>query len=734
MPTPEKRSTLKLIFGQTPAFQAIGGKFVELTDIFATDPNKNTGNKFHAISHDDRERFTSSRFWKNLTSRFWQYDDFSFEGAAAASFLGNAHRFKIWFNPLETYKLFMLSALDIPAKFEEKAEKAEKKGKGKKGKEVALPTEKDIEQEKSEAEKQWDALIKGEHPKAKDLSANYGWNRDLHTELVKSKEQGGWTELGWMMWSDLIIRCDFINKNVTSVMIHEEQHILWNHLTRNGKRDPYQMNLAQDYAINQQLEWTPELRKMLICKENETFYQRFIISYVRFVLLNDSDLRPECEKKYGLKLVMVEGGSQEENIKAFIDKALPQLEALRNQYVLESGNHYWNRPDKTDGKSADFYYRVLQETMIFQGGDGEGEGEGEGKGKGKGKGNGGVRGYDAHDQWDRVAEEEDGGVDEGDEEGEGSGDEEGKGRGGDGDKDADLEGKECKGKAQGGKIDQTRGDPSKKKKAKKAGGDGSEAPLGGSRSKDRGKGEGAGFEHAGFDVTTACSRQEVKASVRDSMERSGINPDDPAEIERALKRIPGMNGALGTVIHEWFKVRAKDWRQILSKYITTAINIKDMDYTMSRENRRLPGVFPGKRRERGIDLIVAVDTSGSINYNDYNDFVNQIEKISKDCELNKVRLIQCHHTIAYDHEVILSRIKKLGIVETGGTTMRVVFEKLKRENNKKLLILFTDGVIDEFDPKEYGKFKHILFTSRGNRMYGENLQKRGFTVIMQDEE
>jgi predicted metal-dependent peptidase len=162
--------------------------------------------------------------------------------------------------------------------------------------------------------------------------------------------------------------------------------------------------------------------------------------------------------------------------------------------------------------------------------------------------------------------------------------------------------------------------------------------------------------------------------------------------------------------------------------------MKDMDYTMSRENRRLPGVFPGKRRERGIDLIVAVDTSGSINYNDYNDFVNQIEKISKDCELNKVRLIQCHHTIAYDAEVNLSRIKKLGIVETGGTTMRCVFEKLKRENNKKLLILFTDGAIDSFDPKEYAKFKHIMFTSRGNRMYGENLQKQGFTVICQDEE
>lgn len=726
MTTPAKHSTLKLIFGMVPAYTSSGGKFVELSDIFAGSRNNN--DKFYAVSGDATERFTSSRFWKNLTTRFWQFDDFQFGGAAAASFLGNAHRFKIWFNPYEVYKLLMIAAMDIPAKFEEQAEKKPKKGKKGKAEDVSLPSEEDIEKEKSEAEKQWDALINGTHPKTRELTTQYGWNRDFHTELVKSKEQNGWTELGWMMWSHLIINCDYINKNVTSIMIHEEQHILWNHLHRNGKRDPYQMNIAQDYAINQQLEWTPEMQKVLITKANETFYQRFVISYVRFILLNEPDKRDECEKKFGLKLTMVDGGNQKENIQAFIQKALPQLDALRNEYVLEKGAHMWHRPDKTDGKSADFYYRILQETMIFQGGEGDGEGDGEGQdgeGKGKpskGKGNGGVRGYDGHDQWDRVAEAEEG------DEAEGEGDGKGEGEG-------DAEGKDCKGKAEGGKIDQTREDPNAKKKPKSAGGDApKDAPLGGSRSKSRGKGFGAGFEHAGFDVTTACSRQEVKSSVRDAMERSGINPDDPAEIERALKRIPGLNGALGTVIHDWFKVRTKDWRQILSKYITTAINMKDMDYTMSRENRRLPGIFPGKRRERGIDLIVAVDTSGSINYNDYNDFVNQIEKISKDCELNKVRLIQCHHSIAFDAEVNLSRIKKLGIVETGGTTMRCVFEKLKRENNKKLLILFTDGAIDSFDPKEYSKFKHIMFTSRGNRMYGENLQKHGFTVIMQDEE
>jgi hypothetical protein len=163
MTTPAKHSTLKLIFGTVPAYTNVNGKFVEIPDIFANQ--RGNDNKFYAVSHDQTERFTSSRFWKNLTTRFWQFDDFQFGGAAAASFLGNAHRFKIWFNPHEVYKMLMVAAMDIPAKFEEAPEKKEKKGK--KAKDVSLPSEQDIEKEKSEAEKQWDSLVKGDHPKTK---------------------------------------------------------------------------------------------------------------------------------------------------------------------------------------------------------------------------------------------------------------------------------------------------------------------------------------------------------------------------------------------------------------------------------------------------------------------------------------------------------------------------------------------------------------------------------------
>jgi predicted metal-dependent peptidase len=191
---------------------------------------------------------------------------------------------------------------------------------------------------------------------------------------------------------------------------------------------------------------------------------------------------------------------------------------------------------------------------------------------------------------------------------------------------------------------------------------------------------------------------------------------------------------LGHTVLEWFKVHQKNWKQILSKHLVSCVNPTELDYTMSRERRGRDGMFPGKRRERGLDCIVAADTSGSISATDWNDFTNQILKIAKDCEVDRIRLIQCHHSIAFDQKVTLKRIRKVPIVETGGTTMRVVYEKLKQEHNRKLLILFTDGYIDHFTADMYPGFKSIMFLSRGCSGQAAELRERGFTVICQDEE
>ena len=709
MTTLTKRSTSRLLFAHDAAFQKQDGTYVEVEDLFHTTSTNRFNSKYNIT------KFQDSRFWRALSTRYWQYDDFSFGGVAAASFLGTAHRYKIWFNPIEAYRLLMTAAMDVYGSIVPETEGK----KGKKGKtkveDAFDKTKEEIEKEKIKAETEWEKLISGNSRKANKLSSDYGWDQVLYDELVKSQKQGAWTEEGWYRWNNIITNFDYISVNLVSIMIHEMMHVLWEHLNRH-KFDPMQWNLATDYAINQTLDFTPEIQKVCITKNNETFFQRFVISYVRYKLQQEVELRKSTEKKYGLTI--------QQDIREFCQVALPNIDKLYNEFMTE-GNYYHSE-DITEKKPADFYFRILEETMVFSS-EGEGDGEGEGKGKGKGSGSG-VRGYDDHGQWD---ESDSGAGDDGEDEDEDEADEKGKGAdGSDGDEDAedgDGKGKE-KNKQAGGRIDQKR-KASKGGKSKKSSGGGSAS---GASSKERGKGEGEGNVHGGWDVTTACARQEAKGAIRDAMQRAGFDPDDPADLEKCLNRTPGME-SLGAHISEWFKVPTKNWRQILNKYVATAMQPQQMDYTMSRENRRLPGVFPGKRRERGLELIIAVDTSGSINYNDYNDFISQIEKIGRDCDIDNVRLIQCHHSIALDKKLPLRRVKTTPIVETGGTTMRVIYETLKREKNRKLLILCTDGAIDHFKNDGWG-FKSIMFLSRGNECYADALKERGFPVICQDQE
>jgi predicted metal-dependent peptidase len=143
-----------------------------------------------------------------------------------------------------------------------------------------------------------------------------------------------------------------------------------------------------------------------------------------------------------------------------------------------------------------------------------------------------------------------------------------------------------------------------------------------------------------------------------------------------------------------------DWRQVLRQFITKTI-IGDVDW--SRKDRRFKDVYLPQHREKIIEIVIAVDTSGSIGKNELERFFGEVNGILQSNGKYKIWLIQCDadiqkvEVISYPHKLPADGIEIKG---RGGTDFRPVFEYMRRNHLQMPLIYFTDsyGTFPSFPP------------------------------------
>ena len=742
----QHHSTLKLIYGYEPCFVKRNDEYKEYPSIFEV----RVGDYLHKFEDKKATLHQKNDFWRHFSERIWSYDDFTFTFApAAASLLTGALRYKIWFNPLEVFRILSLSILypHAPSDLDDKLLGEENRGVAAMFKQLWFRERFDHFAEHGKFDLVPESINKHEIV-----------DHELFKHLMESSEQGTWTEEAWQAHCNKLIESDFYHNNVVAIMQHEMLHIMWEHLTRMGDRDPMLHNIATDYAINQQLPFSPELRTILITDDNRDFFTKFVTGISIWRAYSSTKDAKALNK---LKLSVTD---KPEKFAAKVDD-LAQEFVYENDPLKTMASFFGVSSNATKnkylGKDSDFYYEVLDYV----------------KEDIKENGQGGT--LDDHSMWRKNDEEQkgergqsggqqsgsEGEGESGDDDSDGQGKAKGKGdgspknkkkgSGGDGDeKSGDKDDADSKNKKDGNKkppgkkvstakkgIESDDGEETGSKKGDDSGSgkdgndldearDGDQIKIG---DKDRGNMRG-GYEHPGF--RKVIGRQEAKNAFKAAAERAGYNPDDPEDLERALNDIPGL-APLRQMFHEWFAVKAKNWRKELTAFLRHCVNPTELEHTMLREHRALDDTFPGKKRDVGFQLIIGIDTSGSISATDFNDFMGQIHKMARDCDFDKVRIIQCHSRISDDRtwKVRSARkLKEFSIAEVGGTKMEPVYAKLEREGNKLPLILFTDGYIDDFPASRYTKFKHIMFLSRGCSGNKERLEAKGFKVLCQDDE
>ena len=147
---------------------------------------------------------------------------------------------------------------------------------------------------------------------------------------------------------------------------------------------------------------------------------------------------------------------------------------------------------------------------------------------------------------------------------------------------------------------------------------------------------------------------------------------------------------LERVVEEVFPSRI-DWRYIIYRYLQS---VNPVDFTYTKPNKRsvAMGFFIPDIKKESINVVIGIDTSGSISDKEYAEFLGEIVGMFQEFENLKAHILTSdaavHTAEVFDGNFDVHDFAGRGY---GGTDFRPVFEWVKKEEiDVPLLIYFTD--------------------------------------------
>jgi predicted metal-dependent peptidase len=175
------------------------------------------------------------------------------------------------------------------------------------------------------------------------------------------------------------------------------------------------------------------------------------------------------------------------------------------------------------------------------------------------------------------------------------------------------------------------------------------------------------------------------------------------EIDQAIQQSALLAGAVGAEIPRALKEMLEpsvDWRAVLDEFISTHTVGRD-EYTFAKFNRRRLGddmYMPSINSERIGEIVVAIDTSGSITGKMVSLFAGELTSICSSMRPEKVRVLwwdtKVHGEQVFEsnYENIADMLKPMG---GGGTQVSCVNNYIKERNiNAECIVVFTDGYLE----------------------------------------
>jgi predicted metal-dependent peptidase len=160
------------------------------------------------------------------------------------------------------------------------------------------------------------------------------------------------------------------------------------------------------------------------------------------------------------------------------------------------------------------------------------------------------------------------------------------------------------------------------------------------------------------------------------------------------------------------------WKELLEQQIQSTIK---SDYTFARPGRKswhMDAILPGMKPGETIDVVIGIDTSGSITDNDLKIFLSEIKGIMESYDEYKIHVFgwdtAVHNTGIFTSEN-LEDIAGFTPGGGGGTDPHCVWEHMITEGiEPKKLIMFTDYCFFGWRPEQVDTYCDTVWIIKGN--------------------
>lgn len=160
------------------------------------------------------------------------------------------------------------------------------------------------------------------------------------------------------------------------------------------------------------------------------------------------------------------------------------------------------------------------------------------------------------------------------------------------------------------------------------------------------------------------------------------------------------------------------WKELLEQQVQSTIK---SDYTFARPGRKswhMDAILPGTKPGETIDVVIGIDTSGSITDHDLKIFLSEIKGIMESYDEYKIHVMgwdtEVHNTGTFTSEN-LADIAEFHPGGGGGTDPMCVWARLIEEGiEPKKLIMFTDYCFYGWEPSKVESYCDTVWIIKGN--------------------